>query len=533
MDLLEQAKILNKIFKGLEDAYGCYRIDNMRVKAVKKTGMAKTETTKPLTVEQWSEHLTGKIGLGVVPINRRNKCNWACLDIDSYEGFDHKKLLQVIFELGLPILVCKSKSGGAHCFLFLSEEVECKYVREYLTKVSICIGHPGVEIFPKQDKLVSEQDKGNWLNMPYFNTDQRKCIVLDSKGEVKELSLEEFGERVELESLTEDQFYNIFNDYNPDKADATTIDDDRLKGGPPCIIAIAKNGGIQNGSRSDVLIHFGTLIYKKYGPDEFNVHMPEINRLYCAEPLSAQELNSTVLLSLNRDRDYKYRCNHPAIKPYCNPNLCIQCPYGIPSKEFIPKLSNLIMVTSDPPIYFMDTNYGRLTIVGDDLNKPKEIQAACLKQLHVRPPLLKDNAWSEILNELLDPNKMRIQEPPKDTQKIELIHEGIKTFVQANISDDKKAIKEINGVYQSDNGRCYFRLQDVYKHLLKYNIIDKKDTKADLSIIMDNLNIEKRRMRVTINGKKVDMHLRGIEIKDINLDIEVEEFELDEGVVIE
>ena len=73
--------------------------------------------------------------------------------------------------------------------MFLSEEVECTYVRQYLAKVSICIGHPGVEIFPKQDKLVSEQDKGNWLNMPYFNSDQRRCIILDSKIEAKSITL--------------------------------------------------------------------------------------------------------------------------------------------------------------------------------------------------------------------------------------------------------------------------------------------------------------------------------------------------------
>ena len=34
--------------------------------------------------------------LGVIPINDDNKCKWGCIDIDSYAGFDHKKLIDKI-----------------------------------------------------------------------------------------------------------------------------------------------------------------------------------------------------------------------------------------------------------------------------------------------------------------------------------------------------------------------------------------------------------------------------------------------------
>ena len=522
MNVKEQAQTLNRIFKGLDDAFGYYKIEHQKVATVKKTGKARTES-KPLTIEQWIEHLEGKIGLGVVPINRNNKCNWACLDIDSYEGFDHKKLLQDIFDFGLPLVVCKSKSGGAHCFLFLSEEVECVHVRQYLTKLSIVLGHPGVEVFPKQDKLVSENDKGNWLNMPYFNTDERKCIQLDDDS-IKELSLEEFVEYVDLEALTEDQFYTIFNDYNPDKADQINITDEILQGAPPCIISLAKNL-IQNGTRSDVLIHFGTLIHKKYGPDQFNVYMPEINQNYCVEPLSAQELNSTVLLSLNKDREYNYRCNLPCVKCFCNPNLCIQAKYGIPARDFTPRFENLNKTASTPAIYVMDTNYGRLTLTEDQLNKPREIQEECVKQCRIRPPLMKDALWSEILNELLQ--SMTVIEPPEDTLKINEIKTYIVKYIQANADPDKQSIRDTDGVYQSPDGYCYFKLQSVYKHLLKYNVIDKKESKASLSIILDELNIKQRRIRILIDGKRTNFYMRGMNLDDVNLDIEEVDFDLE------
>ena len=39
-------------------------------------------------------------------------------DIDSYAGFDHKKLINKIKNLKLPLVVFRSKSGGAHLFYF-------------------------------------------------------------------------------------------------------------------------------------------------------------------------------------------------------------------------------------------------------------------------------------------------------------------------------------------------------------------------------------------------------------------------------
>ena len=61
--------------------------------------------------------------LGIIPINDDNKCKWGAIDIDTYDGFDHKKLIKKIVGKKIPLVVCKSKSGGAHVFLFVSEPV--------------------------------------------------------------------------------------------------------------------------------------------------------------------------------------------------------------------------------------------------------------------------------------------------------------------------------------------------------------------------------------------------------------------------
>jgi hypothetical protein len=52
---------------------------------------------------------------------------WGCIDIDSYAGFDHQKLINKIKQFKLPLVVCRSKSGGAHVFLFTNRLCVCKF----------------------------------------------------------------------------------------------------------------------------------------------------------------------------------------------------------------------------------------------------------------------------------------------------------------------------------------------------------------------------------------------------------------------
>ena len=52
---------------------------------------------EPVKDDLWQKHLDGKDSLGVIPINDDNKCKWGCIDIDSYAGFDHKKLINKMY----------------------------------------------------------------------------------------------------------------------------------------------------------------------------------------------------------------------------------------------------------------------------------------------------------------------------------------------------------------------------------------------------------------------------------------------------
>ena len=106
------------IFTGLERAHGVTYVDKKGADGQKIKGKSFV-TREYVTDDMWSKHLQGtEPSLGIIPITDDNTCRWGCIDIDSYAGFDHKKLIDKIKNLNLPLLVFRSKSGGAHVFLF-------------------------------------------------------------------------------------------------------------------------------------------------------------------------------------------------------------------------------------------------------------------------------------------------------------------------------------------------------------------------------------------------------------------------------
>ena len=113
------------IFTGLERAHGVTIAEDTNGNGTKIKGKSFVKR-QPVTDELWQKHLDGKENLGIIPINDDNQCKWGCIDIDSYAEFNHKKLISKINNLNLPLLVCRSKSGGAHVFLFTFDYVAQK-----------------------------------------------------------------------------------------------------------------------------------------------------------------------------------------------------------------------------------------------------------------------------------------------------------------------------------------------------------------------------------------------------------------------
>ena len=121
-----------KIFDGLKRAHGCTYINTAPANGEKLKGKSFVKR-EPVTDNLWINHLQG-VGpsLGIIPINEQNKCVWGSIDIDSYAGFDHQKLINKIKLLKLPLVVFRSKSGGAHVFCFTTVPVTAQLMRDKL-----------------------------------------------------------------------------------------------------------------------------------------------------------------------------------------------------------------------------------------------------------------------------------------------------------------------------------------------------------------------------------------------------------------
>jgi hypothetical protein len=132
------------VFPGLQLAYGTYRVDRKQANG-KNVGKASI-VQEPRTAELWEGHLSGKgTGIGIIPINEDNQCVWGCIDIDQYP-LDHKLLIERVRKMKLPLVVCRSKSGGAHMFLFTSDWVSAKDMQKTLNQIASALGYGGTEV---------------------------------------------------------------------------------------------------------------------------------------------------------------------------------------------------------------------------------------------------------------------------------------------------------------------------------------------------------------------------------------------------
>ena len=199
---IEKFKI---IFQGLDRAYGEYTPGDTKNGKVGGSAITKRDLVSDAL---WKNHLEGKApSLGIVPIRDDSTCTWGCIDIDTYP-LDHKAILNRIKKLNLKITMCRSKSGGAHLFLFFDKPIEAKDVRNKLTEMSAALGYGSSEIFPKQVKLNAERgDTGSFLNLPYFNAENTMRYAFKENGEAA--TLEEFFELYEKNKITKEEFQMV------------------------------------------------------------------------------------------------------------------------------------------------------------------------------------------------------------------------------------------------------------------------------------------------------------------------------------
>jgi len=130
---MTQAERLLRVFEGSGHAHG-----KTTVGRIGRGGKAEAKSMMirgPMTVDMVQEHINGGQGYGAVPITAENMVKFGAMDIDTY-NLDLAALNKKIRDAKLPMLLCRSKSGGAHVYLFLDDWYPASLIREYLTEIS-------------------------------------------------------------------------------------------------------------------------------------------------------------------------------------------------------------------------------------------------------------------------------------------------------------------------------------------------------------------------------------------------------------
>ena len=454
------------IFDGLKEAYGYFKIESTgsNGKAKGKAGVLREPRTKKL----WENHLSGNgSGLGIIPINEDNMCKWGCIDVDQYP-LDHKLLIDKIRRLKLPLVVCRSKSGGAHCFLFSSEWVEAKDMQKALQNMSAALGYGDSEIFPKQIKLhLDRGDVGNFLNLPYY----------DHEGGLRYAFLDEGT------SATLEEFYGLYDNFvqTPEEIIKLQIvgsgETDLLKDGPPCLQILCKSG-ISEGGRNNGLFNLGVYLRKAY-PDSWESEILKYNMDYLSPPLPLPEVN-IVAKQLDR-KDYAYKCSDAPINSHCNKELCRTRKFGVGAAVAGATIANLRKYNSTPPVWFMDVNGEPLELDTDALMNQTAFQRACVEQLNHLPRTAKKEQWEARMNKLLTDMQetegaiMEVSEDASiDGQFYDYLEEFCTLMQKATVREEILLRRPWT---DEEEGKTYFRLKDFEAHLRKNKFFEYKSHK--------------------------------------------------------
>ena len=475
------------VFDGLQAAYGTFEIQKQAASG-KNTGRAAIVKT-PRTMDHWQDHLDGKKSLGIIPINEDNECRWGCVDVDEYP-LDHKALVEKIRRMKLPLVVCRSKSGGAHCFLFTREPIEAKAMQTTLQQVSAALGYGGCEIFPKQVVLhLDRGDVGNFLNLPYFNAEEGMRYAIKDDGDAA--TIEEFFDLYELYAQT------------PEQVSALHIKDDpqsSMAGAPPCLQILFKDK-ISEGGRNNGLFNIGVYLRKAY-PDSWETEIMTYNLMYLEPPLPLSEVTA-VCKAVGR-KDYIYKCNDAPINAHCDKALCMTRKYGVGPGAQGAAVANLRKYNSSPPVWFLDVNGEPLELDTDGLTNQIAFQKACIEQLNFLPMTSSKQVWerriSALMSEMRD-NDSAIMEVAEDASINGQFYDYLEEFCRhLQQAQDKEEILLRRPWTDEETGTTYFRLRDFESHLKKNKFFELKTHKIA------------QRLR-DINGESVVLKIKGRAIR--------------------
>ena len=495
-----------KIFTGLERNFGFCNISNGYTDP--DTGKIKFRSGdygwsgKPITDEDYQQHLDGKKSIGIQPCNDNDLAKFGAIDIDPkvYKDLDIKFYLDTIQEKELPLIPVRSKSGGLHLYLFTKQFIKAKEIKDFLEQLLFLFKLPiTTEIFPKQTKLGSNTDgdkiNGNFINLPYFNKNER--VALDPSGKEMEFNL--FLNCVELNKVSPEDLKKISDNLIQK---ALTGGAEEFKDGPPCLEVLSKNK-MEDG-RDRFLYNYMVFAKKKYSDDWKNKVLQAGRNYFEFNQTWTDDFIKSKIKSWDKDTK-GHTCSDELLAPVCIKSECVKRKFGIISDRKIdwPLMTNLIKVDfkPDPEYYFtVENKKGEsVPVHAKDVNKlkdQKELRGLIMAQADVFPPPIKAMDFHAMINALLD-TQDTIQ-PAPGTRPIEILKKLLKEHINGPQATGHNSF--LSGNVLKDKEYAYFVYDDFY-NFLKENEW-KKDASRTSYMIEKMFEKEKDHLPKPEFGKK-------------------------------
>lgn len=479
-DQREYAERIAALFAGLGRAYGVYQLEPARKGSTKRAGRART-MHGDVSLSLWERHLLGDQGLGIVPIRDDGTAVFGAIDIDKYD-LNYAELELTCAKIGLPVLLCRTKSGGVHAYVFCAEPVPASLLRARLSEWATAIGFGSSEIFPKQDALLNNGDVGNWINMPYFAALSEEGTERFAIYKDKPLTLDEFLARAEKCRITEDQLEKL-----------TIPEEEHFLHGPPCLQALARNGfpeGVRNKALYNIIVYL-----KKRFPDDWKERIQQYNNDFMKPALKSDELQQSMKSHLRKD--YNYKCNDVPIKDVCNRKLCKKRDFGVgkdsSGAEDWPFMidSDVQKICTDPPYWTITVDGTRVNVTAEHISSQLAFKKLIINRIGTVPPALKPNVYDEKWNDML--RRAQPIEVPDDASSAGELRWHLEQFCTVHPQAQTRE-ELLVGKPWTEEGRTYFRSPDFKRYLQANNFRDL--TRIELYSYLREMGVQHCQMAV-------------------------------------
>lgn len=449
---MTEAELMMDLFQGSDLAHGRAELTGGVSTKGKHEAKCWTEK-KPATLADFRDHLEGRRGLGLSPIASTNMVRWGAIDVDVYNGLSLETLNAEIIRAGLPLVLCRSKSGGPHIYLFLSEWVPAKAMIEKLENIAAFLGFGDSEIFPKQ-AMISQSDRepdfGNWINLPYFSGGSTGRYGLRENNEALH-TFAQFHEYAKARRLDAKQF-RALKAPEPEEA---------LPDGPPCLNRLF---AMKTGENRNVILANAAVWAKKAKGEEWEQELDRLNALF-PQPLGSSEVEA--LKKSYSKKDYRYQCNKTPLCSFCDSTTCRQKKFGVGDGALMPSSRSLTKVDTNPPIWYLDVTLAdgtdhRISLTTEQLQTPRLFQRRCMETIHSMPPTLKAEDWQPIVEQLMK-HVTVISIPPEMSPEGVLV-ETVTEFLNARASE--ASFEDLlRGLPFKNADGFHFRMKDLMAYL--------------------------------------------------------------------